>query len=124
MIIYGTALLSTCLLLGLTLGKFLGSLAGIEADIGGVGISMLLLIASCAFLQQKGYMKPPTEAGIAFWGSIYIPIVVAMAASQNVLAAVNGGIVAILAGASTVAASFAIVGIFIRIGNPDSNSEE
>jgi hypothetical protein len=47
-----------------------------------------------------------------------------MAASQNVLAAVKGGIVAILAGASTVAASFAIVGIFIRIGNPGSNSEE
>ena len=82
MIIYGTALLSICLLLGLTMGRMLGNLAGVDADIGGVGISMLLLILSCDYLQRSGRMKPTTEAGIAFWGSIYIPIVVILIASR------------------------------------------
>jgi len=120
MIIYGTALLSICLLLGLTIGRMLGNLAGVDADIGGVGISMLLLILSCDYLQRTGRMKPPTEAGIAFWGSIYIPIVVAMAASQNVLAALQGGAVALLAGTLTVGASFALVGFFVKAGNSNS----
>jgi malonate transporter MadL subunit len=44
MIIYGTALLSACLLAGLTLGRCLGELLGVDADIGGVGIAMILLI--------------------------------------------------------------------------------
>jgi malonate transporter MadL subunit len=65
-------------------------------------------------------MKPPTEAGIAFWGSIYIPIVVAMAASQNVLAALQGGAVALLAGTLTVGVSFALVGFFVKAGNSNS----
>ncbi len=120
MIIYGTALLSICLLLGLTIGRMLGNLAGVDADIGGVGISMLLLILSSDYLQRSGRMKPPTEAGIAFWGSIYIPIVVAMAASQNVLAALQGGAVALLAGTLTVGASFALVGFFVKAGNSNS----
>ena len=120
MIIYGTALLSICLLLGLTMGRMLGNLAGVDADIGGVGISMLLLIISCDYLQRSGRMKPPTEAGISFWGSIYIPIVVAMAASQNVLAALQGGAVALLAGTLTVGASFAVVGFFVKAGNSNS----
>ena len=120
MIIYGTALLSICLLLGLTIGRMLGNLAGIDADIGGVGISMLLLIISCDYLQRSGRMKPPTEAGIAFLGSIYIPIVVAMAASQNVLAALQGGAVALLAGTLTVGASFALVVFFVKAGSSNS----
>mgnify|MGYP001548997519 CR=1 FL=1 len=44
MAIYGTALLSICLLCGLIAGKLLGLAIGIEANVGGVGIAMLMLI--------------------------------------------------------------------------------
>jgi malonyl-CoA/methylmalonyl-CoA synthetase len=90
--IYGTALLSFCLLAGLTVGRMIGSALGVDADIGGVGIAMILLIVGSDMLQRRGLMKPPTESGILFWGQMYVPIVVAMAASQNVLGALSGGV--------------------------------
>ncbi len=114
MAIYGTALLSLCLVVGASLGRWLGHLLGVEADVGGVGIAMLLLVAGCGWLQKTGRMNAMTDSGIAFWSSIYIPIVVAMAASQNVRSALNGGLVPLLAGTLTVAASFVIVGLLVR----------
>lgn len=116
MAIYGTALLSSCLLIGLSLGRYLGALLGVDADIGGVGIAMILLIVSCDWLQRTGRMKPPTQSGVVFWGSIYVPIVVAMAASQNVLAAVSSGLMAIAAGALGVVVCFGLVALFIKVG--------
>jgi malonate transporter MadL subunit len=47
---------------------------------------------------------------------MYIPIVVAMAARQNVVAAVSGGWVAIAAGAAAVAAGLALVPLLARAG--------
>ena len=35
--------------------------------------------------------------GVCFWGAMYIPVVVAMAAQQNVVTALHGGPVAVLA---------------------------
>jgi malonate transporter MadL subunit len=116
MAIFGTALLSICLLVGLSLGRWMGSLAGMDSDIGGVGIAMLLLIASCDFLHRTGRLRPPTEAGIAFWSSIYVPIVVAMTASQNVLAALTGGWIALFAGLMTVFVCFGLAGVLTRFG--------
>lgn len=121
--IYGTALLSLCVLIGLSVGRWFAQLAGIDGDIGGVGIAMLLLIAGGDWLHRTGRMKPPTESGIVFWSSIYIPIVVAMAASQNVLAALSGGVVAILAGLLGVAACYAFVGLFVRMTDADSQTK-
>ena len=124
MAIYGTALLSLCLLSGLALGKLLGVLLGIDSNIGGVGIAMLLLILSTDLLQRAGRLLPPTQQGILFWSFIYIPIVVAMAASQNVLAAIRGGPVAILAGAGSVAVCFAFVPLLSRLDRPDVQPSE
>ena len=120
MAIYGTALLAACLLIGVITGRLLGAAVGVDADIGGVGIAMLLLIVSCEYLKSSRRMTAATESGIAFWGSIYVPIVVAMAASQNVLAAVSGGAVAILAGVMTVAFCFVLVAVFVKLGNDGS----
>lgn len=114
MTVYGTALLSLCLLAGVTTGRLLGAALGIDADIGGVGIAMILLILGSDLLRRRGLMRPPTETGITFWGQIYVPIVVAMAASQNVLGALSGGFMAIVAGFAAVAASFFLVGILSR----------
>ncbi len=117
MTIYGTALLSLCLLVGLAAGRLIGTALGVDADIGGVGIAMLLLIGSYGELQRRGWMKPPTEAGVTFWGQMYVPIVVAMAASQNVLGALNGGVMAIIAGLTAVAVGFVLVGVLVRFGS-------
>lgn len=121
MAIYGTALLSICVLIGLSIGHGLGALMGLDSDIGGVGIAMLLLVVCGDYLHRTGRMRPPTESGIAFWSSIYVPIVVAMAASQNVLSAVRGGLVAALAGGLTVAVCFGLVGLMSRTGPPPEN---
>ena len=44
MVIYGVALLSFCMLVGVLVGDVLGDLIGVQANVGGVGIAMLLLI--------------------------------------------------------------------------------
>jgi malonate transporter MadL subunit len=94
---------------------------GIDANVGGVGIAMLLLIVASSRLQQSGYLSKPTQGGVLYWSSIYIPIVVAMAASQNVRAAVTGGPAAILAGTLAVVACFALVPLIRRLGNQQAS---
>ncbi len=116
MAIYGTALLSICLIAGLIVGKLLGRLLGMDANVGGVGIAMLLLILVTDRLKKSDALPPVSESGILFWSSIYIPVVVAMAASQNVRAAIHGGPAALLAGTLVVAVCFALVPVFSRIG--------
>jgi len=123
MAIYGTALLSLCLLAGMISGAFLGWLVGVETNVGGVGIAMLLLILISERLRRSGRLQPPDERGILFWSSIYIPIVVAMAASQNVVAAVAGGPVAIVAGVLSVVVCFALVPLISRLAPPDTESQ-
>ena len=121
MAIYGTALLSLCLIAGLIAGKLIGLAIGIDANVGGVGIAMLLLILISGRLQISGFMAKPTQSGVLFWSSIYIPIVVAMAASQNVRAALSGGTAAIIAGVVVVIASFAMVPLISRIGQSNDH---
>ena len=125
MAIYGTAILSACLLVGIVFGNLLGLLVGVPKNIGGVGIAMLLLILLCDRLQRSGHLPKPTQNGIIFWSSIYIPIVVAMAAKQNVLAAITGGPLAIAAGVLSVVTCFACVPLLSRLGgNPSTSSEQ
>jgi len=116
MIIYGTAILAACHLLGLYLGDLLGAAIGAKANVGGVGIAMILLIFSRLYLQKKGWMPKETELGVTFWGAMYIPVVVAMAATQNVVAAVTGGPVAILAAVLAVACCAGLIAFINRLG--------
>ena len=116
MVIYGVALLSFCMLVGVFLGDLLGRLIGVEANVGGVGIAMLLLIILANLSSQRLRLGPITASGIHFWSAMYIPIVVAMAARQNVVAAVSGGWIAITAGVAAVAAAFAMVPLLSRLG--------
>ena len=121
MAIYGTALLSLCLVVGIIVGQLIGLAIGIDANVGGVGIAMLLLIVVCGRLQATGRMPPPSRSGVLFWSAIYIPIVVAMAASQNVRAAITGGPAALVAGAAAVVVSFALVPLISRVGAPGAD---
>ena len=115
MVIYGVALLSLCMLVGVWVGDLIGVLIGVQANVGGVGIAMLLLIVLCNLSGTRFQIGSATENGIHFWSAMYIPIVVAMAAKQNVLAALSSGWMAILAGVAAVVASFAILPLLDRI---------
>jgi malonate transporter MadL subunit len=116
MIIYGVALLSACLLSGMIIGQLIGNLVGVGSDIGGVGFAMLLLILITAYLEKKDLVSKQLKQGVSFWSNMYIPIVVAMAASQNVKAAMHGGVMAILAGLLAVVVSFLLIPSISRIG--------
>ncbi|MEJ2540035.1 MAG: malonate transporter subunit MadL [Gemmatimonadota bacterium] len=123
MVIYGVALLAGCLLSGLFFGDLLGQLLGVQANVGGVGIAMLLLILAADRLNRRRAFLPATTQGILFWSGIYIPIVVAMAARQNVVAALAGGPAAILAGTLAVAVGLALVPAISRIGAPPDRDQ-
>lgn len=98
MIIYGVAILAFCYVIGQLVGEFLGKIIGVDANVGGVGFAMLLLILLSDWFNKKGYLDRNTENGIMFWNQMYIPIVVAMSATQNVRVAVSSGFIAVLAG--------------------------
>ena len=116
MTIYGVALLAVCALLGAFLGDLLGAVLGVKANVGGVGIAMILLITIRMWLKQRGGLTHGIKLGVEFWAMMYIPIVVAMAAQQNVVAAVKSGPLVLITGAVTVALCFACVAIISRIG--------
>ncbi len=116
MVIYGVAFLSGCLLAGLFIGDLLGVLMGVQANVGGVGIAMILMILLSDRFRRAGRLSPLTEQGVLFWSSIYIPVVVAMAARQNVAGALKGGPAAILAGVGAVVLCFLLVPVLSRVG--------
>jgi len=118
LVIYGVALLAGCFLSGVFLGDLLGVVLGVQANVGGVGIAMLFLILISDRLIKQGRLKPVTRQGVVFWSAIYIPVIVAMAARQNVVTALDGGLMAFLAGALAVVASFLLVPVISRIGEP------
>jgi malonate transporter MadL subunit len=118
MIIYGTALLAVCHLLGIFLGDLLGALIGAKTNVGGVGIAMILLICARLYLHKRGWLPQSTEMGVGFWGAMYIPVVVAMAAQQNVVAALRGGPVALLAAVGALAACAGCIALINRAERP------
>jgi malonate transporter MadL subunit len=129
LVIYGVGLLAACYLSGIFLGDLLGRLIGVQANVGGVGIAMLFLILASDALIKRGRLKSQTREGVIFWSAIYIPVIVAMAAKQNVIAALEGGPMALLAGAMATVACFALVPVISRIGGageplPEPNEED
>jgi malonate transporter MadL subunit len=117
MIVYGVALLSVCLVIGMLVGETLGVLLGVQANVGGVGIAMLLLVFASNSETFKSMTSGAAASGIQFWSAMYIPIVIAMAAQQNVVAATSGGLLAVVAGVAAVVVSFALVPLISKIGH-------
>lgn len=109
MIIYGTAILAICHLLGDYLGNTLGMLIGVKANVGGVAISMILLILSKELLAKKGYLPQVTQFGILYWSGMYIPIVVAMSAGQNVVAALSGGMLGLIVSVASLIGTVLVI---------------
>ncbi|MCZ4274647.1 MULTISPECIES: malonate transporter subunit MadL [Nocardiaceae] len=116
MVLYGVAALALCMLSGTIVGELLGVTLGVDANVGGVGFAMIMLIFATDWLRRKGKFPKASEQGILFWSAMYIPIVVAMASIQNVAAAITGGPMALLAGLGALAAGAALVPLLARIG--------
>jgi|TARA_B110000444_G_scaffold261516_1_gene314512 malonate transporter MadL subunit len=115
--IYGVALLAFCFLVGKITGTFLGSIIGLSGDIGGVGFSMFLLVFINSYLKSKNINISKSENGILFWSTMYIPIVVAMSASQNVKAAMLGGWLALIVGILVTFLAFVLVPLLSKMSN-------
>jgi malonate transporter MadL subunit len=124
MTISGVALLAICTLIGVFLGDLLGLALGVKANVGGVGIAMILLIAARLWLGARGLMSHGLKLGVEFWGALYIPIVVAMAAQQNVVAAAEGGPVVVIAAVGALLLCFGAVAILSRLGGRSETMDE
>ena len=122
MIIYGTALLAVCHLLGIFLGDVLGHALGVKTNVGGVGIAMLLLIVARLYMQKRDILPKLTALGVEYWGAMYIPVVVAMAAQQDMVAALRGGPVAVLSAIGAVAVSAVVIAVINRAERPEEES--
>ena len=123
MIIYGTALLAACHLLGIFLGDLLGQALGVKTNVGGVGIAMLLLIFARIYMARKDILPKLTELGVEYWGAMYIPVVVAMAAQQDVVAALRGGPVALLSALGAAAVCACVIALINRTERIDATAE-
>jgi malonate transporter MadL subunit len=109
MIIYGVAILAFSYIVGQLFGEILGNWLGINANVGGVGFSMILLMLLTDWLRKKDLFSLPTQNGIQFWNQMYIPIIVAMSATQNVKLALTSGMITLLVGIIPVIICFAMI---------------
>lgn len=113
--IYGVAILAACYLVGQAIGLYLGQWIGVGGNVGGVGFGMLLLIYCNGKMKNTQPSMDKTRDGIYFWSAMYIPIVIAMSATQNVKAAVSGGWVAVLAGILATTVCFIFIPVITRL---------
>ena len=121
--IYGVALLSGCMLIGSIVGNLLGLWTGLNSDIGGVGFAMILLLIltnskKVNKLLPEGYVK-----GINFWKEMFIPVIIAMSASQNVVSALDGGVLALVLGVGVVVIMLLLIPVF-NMFSPKNNEDE
>ena len=115
MTIYGVAILAACYVTGQLFGEGLGKILGIDANVGGVGFAMLLLILLTNWMQKRQMLPIETERGVGFWSNMYIPVIVAMSATQNVSVAMSGGMLAVLAGIIPTAVAFAMIPLLSKL---------
>ena len=121
MVIYGVAILSGSYIVGQLIGESLGKLLNIDANVGGVGFAMMLLILVNQWMHKRKWFSAEMDSGVMFWNKMYIPVIVAMSASQNVAVAISGGFVALLAGVLSVVICFSLIPVFTRFSKKEEN---
>lgn len=106
--IYGVATLAACMLLGSLMGSVFGDLIGAGTEIGSVGFSILLLTlitnSKLPFVQKPAFVQ-----GVSFWKAMFIPAVIAMTATQDVVHMLSSSVVAIVAGVAAVSVSYLVL---------------
>jgi len=122
--IYGVGILAACFLIGHILGDYLGKLFHLTGNLGGVGFAMLILVVGNDYFKRKNLIPSETEKGILFWSTMYIPVVVAMSATQNVKAALSGGWVAILVGILATVACYLLIPIMNKFSKKIANPKK
>ena len=113
--IYGVATLSACMLLGTLIGTVFGDLIGAGTEVGGVGFAMLLLIFITNSKKLAFTQKPAFVQGVNFWKAMFIPVVIAMTATQNVFNMLSSSVVAIVAGAAAVGFSYLMLFVLHKV---------
>lgn len=122
--IYGVALLAGCMFVGSFFGNILGLLTGLNSDIGGVGFSMLLLLLATNSKKINKILPEGYTKGIDFWKEMFIPVIIAMSASQNVVSAIDGGILALVAGIGTVVVMLMLIPVFNKFTSKTVKPED
>jgi len=84
---------------------------------------MILLIFCNEWLIKKNLLTNSSQQGVLFWSSMYIPVIVAMSATQNVSAAFSGGYMAIVAGTIPTIAMFFLIPVLARLGKEKSKAK-
>jgi malonate transporter MadL subunit len=119
MVIFGLALLSGCMFVGMLIGDILGFVTGVGSNVGGVGFAMLLLILVSDKLMKQEKLSKKAQSGILFWSALYIPVVVAMTACQNAVGAFkDGGVLTIVAGVLCTIVPMFLIPVLSKIGAP------
>ncbi len=114
--IYGVAILAACFLAGQVIGQLIGVWIDIPGNMGGVAFAMFFLIVINERMRKRVLPQTETEKGILFWNAMYIPIVIAMSATQNVNAALDGGWVALVVGVLSTGLLLLLVPLVSKIG--------
>ena len=122
--VYGAATLAACMFLGELAGNILGVIAGTNTDIGGVGFAMILLILVSNWDKNPLKKQKDFDKGIEFWKGMYIPVVIAMSACQNVKNALSGGVLALIAGLMAVIAAFLLLPLLNSMSSDKHNAKE
>ena len=122
--IYGVGILAACFLIGHILGDYLGKVFHLTGNLGGVGFAMLILVVGNDYFKKNNLIPAETENGILFWSTMYIPVVVAMSATQNVKAALSGGWVAILVGIIATIVCYLLIPVMSKLSKNITKSKE
>lgn len=120
--INGVAIISACMFAGFLVGGIIGQLTGVGSNVGGVGFAMLMLLLITDRMKKKGKLSEEISGGIKFWQSLYIPVVIAMTATQNVVQAAGSGSFAIICGIIVVAVGFMLVRVSSLLSGEKSSS--
>lgn len=104
----------------------MGRLVGLNANVGGVGFAMLFLLLLCSYSEtvKTSLKNERFSDGLRFWQNMYIPVVIAMSASQDVVKAVRSGWLAILCGVTLTVLSLCLIPFVSRISSSKNNLEE
>lgn len=122
--IYGVAVLSACMIVGTVIGTAFGDLIGAGTEIGSVGFAMLLLLFVTNCKKFTFTQKPAFIQGVTFWKSMFIPVVIAMTATQDVFHMLSSSIVAIVAGIAAVCFSYLMLFVLHKMGQKKAGDGE
>ena len=122
--IYGVALLAGCMFVGSFVGNLLGLLTGLDSDIGGVGFAMILLLLITNSPNITKLLPEKYTQGINFWKEMYIPVTIAMSASQNVVSALNGGLLALVLGVGVVLIMLFLIPLFNKFTSKTATDKD